>query len=85
MYILYTYYKSTLVSAVYNTQARKLGLTGDTIDPEQVPGSLGLTHELCAGIVDKELSFVEIAKIEVLEECGYDVPIENFVKITKCL
>ena len=34
-----------------------------------------------AGIVDKTCSLAEIAKQEVLEECGYDVPIEKFEKI----
>ncbi len=42
----------------------------------------GYMYELCAGIVDKELSNKEIAKEEVLEECGYDVPLKNLEKIT---
>ena len=37
-------------------------------------GSMGITLELCAGIVDKEgKSLCEIAKEEVEEECGYRV------------
>ena len=49
------------------------------IDWTQVPPSLGITIELCAGILDNaNLSPKEIAKQEVLEECGYDVPLENF-------
>ncbi len=42
----------------------------------------GMTVELCAGIVDKELSLAEIAKEEVEEECGYDIPLSNIEKIT---
>ena len=42
----------------------------------------GLTVELCAGIVDKELSLEQIAKEEIEEECGYDVPLEKIEKIT---
>jgi len=42
----------------------------------------GMTIELCAGIVDKELSLLEIAKEEVEEECGYDIPLSNIQKIT---
>ena len=42
----------------------------------------GLTVELCAGIVDKDLSLVQIAKEEVEEECGYSVSIENIEKIS---
>lgn len=41
------------------------------------PGSLGCTYELCAGIVDKSVSLEQIAKEEVLEETGYDVPLSN--------
>ena len=42
----------------------------------------GMTVELCAGIVDKELSLLQIAKEEIEEECGYDVPLEKIEKIT---
>ena len=42
----------------------------------------GMTVELCAGIVDKDLSLKEIAIEEVEEECGYDVPHENLERIT---
>lgn len=42
----------------------------------------GMTIELCAGIIDKELSLEEIVKEEVEEECGYDIPLSNIEKIT---
>lgn len=42
----------------------------------------GFTYELCAGIVDKDKSLIEIAKEEVLEETGYDVPLEKLQKIS---
>lgn len=42
----------------------------------------GYTYELCAGIIDKDASDVQIAKEEVFEECGYDVPLENLQKVT---
>jgi len=43
----------------------------------------GYTYELCAGLIDKEeKSIAQIAKEEILEECGYDVPVENLVRIT---
>jgi len=42
----------------------------------------GMTVELCAGIVDKNLSLEEIAKEEIEEECGYDIPVQNIEKIT---
>jgi UDP-sugar diphosphatase len=42
----------------------------------------GMTIELCAGIVDKELTLQEIAQEEIEEECGYRVPLERVEKIT---
>ena len=43
----------------------------------------GMTVELCAGLVDKEaLSLAEIAREEILEECGYDVPIESIERVS---
>ncbi|MBU1989232.1 NUDIX hydrolase [bacterium] len=42
----------------------------------------GYTYELCAGIVDKDTSRVQIAKEEIFEECGFDVPLEHIQKIT---
>ncbi len=42
----------------------------------------GMTIELCAGIVDKNLSLPEIAKEEIEEECGYDVSLKEIEKIT---
>lgn len=42
----------------------------------------GYTYELCAGIIDKEISDIAIAKEEILEECGYDVAISSIEKVT---
>ncbi|CAK6975981.1 uridine diphosphate glucose pyrophosphatase NUDT14 [Scomber scombrus] len=43
----------------------------------------GITYELCAGLVDKpNCSLEEIARQEVLEECGYDVPASKLKRIT---
>ncbi|XP_029903166.1 uridine diphosphate glucose pyrophosphatase NUDT14 isoform X2 [Myripristis murdjan] len=51
--------------------------------PPQPPASAGVTYELCAGLVDKpDLSLEEIARQEVLEECGYDVPASKLRRIT---
>ncbi|XP_020776533.2 uridine diphosphate glucose pyrophosphatase NUDT14 [Boleophthalmus pectinirostris] len=50
---------------------------------EWPPACAGVTYELCAGLVDKpDLSLEEIARQEVLEECGYDVPASKLKKIT---
>ncbi len=42
----------------------------------------GMTLELCAGIVDKDISLERIAQEEIAEECGYNVPLNNIQKIT---
>ena len=43
----------------------------------------GITVELCAGIVDKDLTLAEIAMEEIEEECGYAVPLERIERITQ--
>ena len=42
----------------------------------------GHTYELCAGIVDKNLPLEQIAKEEILEECGYDVALDAIKRVT---
>lgn len=41
----------------------------------------GEMYELCAGLVDKNKSIKQIAKEEIFEECGYDVPLKSIKKI----
>lgn len=71
----------TLLSAVYHGVVSSAGDSVEQIDLEKYPPKIGVTVELCAGIVDKDLSLVEIAREEVLEECGYDVPVERIEEI----
>ena len=72
-------------AAVYLSRSNAVMVDGtEIIDTRQFPGHLGVTIELCAGIVDKDLPAVEIAKAEVVEECGYNVPLSSFRKITSC-
>lgn len=54
---------------------------GSEIDVVKYPADIGITIELCAGIIDKKKSEAEIAKEEILEECGYDVPVSSLIKI----
>lgn len=51
------------------------------IDTSKYPLEQGLTLELCAGIVDKDLPLIEIASIELREECGYEAPPSAFTHI----
>ncbi len=45
-------------------------------------GALGCAYEMCAGIIDKGCSLQQITKEEILEETGYDVPLENIERVT---
>jgi len=40
------------------------------------------TYELCAGIIDKNMSFTQIAQEEIDEECGYKVELNQISKIS---
>ena len=50
--------------------------------PVYLKNNDGFSYELCAGLCDKEKSNIEIAREEVLEECGYDVEVNRLKKIT---
>ena len=54
----------------------------DSTIPFTAPPTCGISYELCAGIVDKQTSLQEIAKEEVFEECGYDVPLNDMKRVT---
>ncbi len=54
---------------------------GPLIDTEKYPAKLGITLELCAGIVDKNKSLSEIAAEEIFEECGYKVDHEKLERV----
>ncbi len=67
---------------IYHTQKQSFILVKQFRPAVYLNNSDGLTLELCAGIVDKELSLVQIAKEEIEEECGYAVPLKEIEKIT---
>ncbi|PAV63086.1 hypothetical protein WR25_17329 [Diploscapter pachys] len=52
------------------------------IDWSRYDPEMGYTLELCAGIIDKELPVKDIAKEEVLEECGYAVTVDQLRSVT---
>jgi nudix-type nucleoside diphosphatase (YffH/AdpP family) len=69
--------------AVYASILRKT-MYKSTVDagPAAPPFTAAFTFELCAGIVDKNKSLEEVAQEEVLEECGYDVPLQAIQRMT---
>lgn len=50
--------------------------------PVYLQNGNGFTYELCAGIVDKELTLERIVQEEIDEECGYEVALEDIHRIT---
>lgn len=54
----------------------------NNIDVNKYPAEGGITIELCAGIVDKNISLLETAREEVLEECGYNVPASKLEEVS---
>lgn len=54
---------------------------GMVIDTDKYDIKQGYSLELCAGLVDRNSNLNEIAKDEILEECGYDVPLSSLRKL----
>ena len=54
----------------------------ENLDWDRMHPHEGFTFELCAGICDKNKAAIETIKEEILEECGYDVDIQNIHKIS---
>lgn len=44
---------------------------------------LFLAMELCAGIIDKDLPPIEIAREELIEECGYDIKSDRLEEVIR--
>jgi len=67
---------------LYHEERQSLVVVKQFRPPVYLKNNDGYTYELCAGIVDKEKSLVEIAHEEILEECGYHVPLEEIQRVT---
>lgn len=67
---------------IYHEENETLIVVRQFRPPVYLRNSDGYTYELCAGIVDKDKSLLEIAHEEVFEECGYHVPLEQIERVT---
>jgi len=67
---------------IYHKVKKKFILVKQFRAPVYANNQNGITVELCAGLVDKDKTLIEIAKDEILEECGYNVPIKQIEKVT---
>ncbi|KXZ46854.1 hypothetical protein GPECTOR_40g588 [Gonium pectorale] len=63
--------------AVYATLLREAEAAGKP----KPPFSAAFTYELCAGLIDKSKSNAEICQEEILEECGFRVPLEGIREV----
>ena len=69
--------------ALYGTLLRGRGITDTRQAGADAPDlTAAFTCELCAGIVDKDMSLKETVREEVLEECGFDVPLSHVQQLT---
>ncbi len=67
---------------IYHTQKEAFILVKQFRPAVYLNDGKGVTVELCAGIVDKDLPLVQIAVEEIEEECGYQVPLEVIERVT---
>ncbi len=67
---------------LYHEERQSLVVVKQFRPPVYLKNNDGYTYELCAGIVDKDKSLVEIAHEEILEECGYHVPLDEIKRVT---
>ena len=67
---------------IYHTEKKCFILVKQFRPAVYVNNDDGLSVELCAGIVDKNITLQQIAQEEIEEECGYAVVLENVEKIT---
>jgi len=67
---------------LYHEEREALIVVRQFRPPVYLKNNDGFTYELCAGIVDKEKSLLEIAQEEIVEECGFQVPVESIERVT---
>lgn len=68
--------------AVYASLLRAAGIHSTLGQTQAPPLEHAFTCELCAGIVDKDMSLRAIAQEEIAEECGYNVPEDSIERLT---
>jgi len=67
---------------LYETDTRSFILVKQFRPPVYLHNGDGFTYELCAGLVDKKLPLAEIAREEIREETGYEVPLADLRAVT---
>jgi len=70
---------------IYHKEQKSFVLVKQFRPPVYNRNADGMSVEMCAGLIDKEKSLAQIAKEEIEEECGFNVPLESIERITKIL
>jgi UDP-sugar diphosphatase len=68
---------------IYHTERKSFVLVEQFRPPLYHNNGDGMSVELCAGILDKEISVEQIAQEEVEEECGFAVALDSIERISK--
>ena len=76
---------SSVAILIYHKEKEAFVLVKQFRPPVYHRNGDGITVELCAGLIDKDASLEQIAKEEIEEECGFDVPLEKIERITQVL
>jgi len=67
---------------IYHTSRDAFVLVKQFRPPVFLKNEEGMTYELCAGIVDKDLTLAQIAQEEIEEETGYRVDVSRLKRVT---
>jgi len=68
---------------IYHTEKKSFVLVEQFRAPLYHNNGNGMSVELCAGILDKDISVEKIAQEEVEEECGFAVSLDSIERISK--
>jgi UDP-sugar diphosphatase len=66
---------------LYHTKKKSIILVRQFRPALYIHSGQKFTYELCAGITDKDIPLKKIAQEEIIEETGYDVPLDDIQKI----
>jgi UDP-sugar diphosphatase len=72
----------SVAALIYDKNLESIVLVKQFRLPVFLKNNRGFTYELCAGLCDKNKSLKETIKEEILEECGYEVSLNQIEKIT---
>lgn len=70
--------------AVYHSAVASSGGSIEYLNLKKYSAKLGITLELCGGMIDnKLLSPAQVAREKILEKCGFDVPVGRLKEVLK--